>query len=191
VRQYAHRIADVDDAWTDHPRVQGDLATEHGANSAQDIEVLLSVVGIDGGDDAPLPHRVKANDCGADGERLPGQPWLYRRGNSGHDEVGAQPADIHAEAAYGAVRSDEQVQDVETLGRGVGDQPRIRARSAAYDVSRLGRVPSVTVHQRHSIRTGGSPQTEQVMPGPPGEQTAPTGDMDDPVSFDSVRGEVS
>jgi hypothetical protein len=157
----------------------------------QHVKVLCSVIGIDRGDDAALSHRVQADECVTDGESLTGEPRLELGRHPGQRDVGTQPADIHPQAVDRAVRGDEQVQDVEALGGGVGNQPGIWTRPRADDLSRLRRVPPVTFHRRGSVRAGAGLQVEKVVPGPAGEEATPPRDVDDAVSSDTLRGEVS
>ena len=62
-----------------------------------------------------------------------------------------------------------QVQDVESFGRGIGDEASIRPRAVTYHFKGLRGLPRVTVDGRQPVRAGGRRQGEESGAGPAGE----------------------
>ena len=179
-------VADVQDTWPDDPTVQGQLAIELGPDPAECVELLVTGVGVDRGDDASLANRMNADQGITDGERLTGKLGLDVRRHSGENDVGSQPADAVAKALHCAVCGYEEVQNIESLRRGIGYESSIGATMCADDLRGLRRVPSVTVHHRSAIRSGGDRNGEQAMSGAAGEGPSSTGNVDDAITLDAV-----
>lgn len=59
-RHDVDRVANADAAALDHPAVQGERAIELAADVAEDVEVLLAGVRVDGRDDASRAKRADA-----------------------------------------------------------------------------------------------------------------------------------
>ena len=103
------------------------------------------------------------------------------------EDVGAQSADVVPESLDGAVGGDEQIQDVETLLRLVGDQSGINAAVPPDEVRGLRRVPRMTRDKRNTVGSGRSGNGQEAVPGSPGEGAARSGDVHDPVALDALQ----
>ena len=180
----------MDISRSDHPCVQPEPATEGVPAASEDGEALAAIVGIDRGDDASLSHRVNAEHCGTDGKCLTREPRLELGGNPGEEDVGTQPPHAHSEPLDGAIGGHHQAQDVESFGRGIGDEAGFRPRTVTYHFHGVGGLSRVTVDGRQPVRAGGRRQGEETGAGPAGEGATRAGDVDETVAPDAVRGGV-
>jgi hypothetical protein len=133
----------LDRAGPDDPTVQCELAVELMPDAAEDLDIALAGVGVDGRDHATPSQGVDADEDVTDGQSAAGPGRLGIGGHPRDEEVGAEPADVVAEGADGAVGGDEEVEHVESLGAGVGGELGVDAGVGLDDLVGLDGGPGV------------------------------------------------
>ena len=104
-------------------------------------------------------------------------------------EVRAEPADVGAELGDSPVGGDEQVEDVEALRPGIGNQLGVRSGRGLHHLGGNRGVPWVTGHPWDTARSGGGGDREQPVPRSPGHRSTAAADMDGPVTGDTTGGQ--
>ena len=139
-------------AGPEHVGVEGDPAAEAAADVLQHLRIALERVRVDGGHRAARAQRVEPDHGIADVELRPFPLTLGEALDSADHDVRAQPSDVAAELGHGAVRGDEEREDVEPGEAVERDELRVVARRSPNERERLRRVPRMTVDERPTRR---------------------------------------
>src|SRR3989442_902468 len=107
------------------------------------------------------------------------------------DDVGPEPAPVHAERCDRAVGRDEQREHVEPLASVVARESRVGAGRLSYGDGRLFRRPRPAVEPRLAVRAERRVEREQPRMGPRGDHPAAlVTHVDDPIADDPVDREL-
>ena len=150
----ADGVVDVNRAGPDHPAIQCELPAEEVSDATENVEVLLTGIRVDRGDDASLPPGVHTDEGVTDRKGLPGKVGFEFRRHSGENKIGPQSSDVVAEQVDRTVGGHQQVQDVEPFGGGVRYELRLRAGMVLDDPPGRSGVPAMTLNRRRAVRSG-------------------------------------
>ena len=148
-------------ARTEDVRIETESSTEPADDVAQDVGILFSGVGVVSGHDATAAkiddpdHRVRQS------QRGPGPVPLVSPIYALDEEVRTEPSDIATQHRHGAVRADEERQNVESVRAIKPCEPRTRRDSSLNPRGDFGRIPRQSVHQRFAVRAERRAESEE------------------------------
>src|SRR5438046_1400709 len=140
---------------------------------------------------APAADLLDGDERVGDPEPAAGPPALGPALDALDDDVGPEPAPVHAERCDRAVGRDEQREHVEPLASVVARESRVGAGRLSYGDGRLFRRPRPAVEPRLAVRAERRVEREQPRMGARGDHPAAlVTHVDDPIADDPVDREL-
>src|SRR3989442_6480908 len=154
-------------------------------------EVLRLRVGVERRHHAPAAELLDRDEGVADPE-TPARPRALGQAlDALDDDVGPEPAAVHAERRDRAVGGDEERQHVEPLASVVAHESRVGPGRLVQRRSRMTRSPQAAADPRLAVGPEGRTEPEQLWLGPSGDHPAAgVAHVDDPVAGDPIDPEL-
>src|SRR6266568_6377224 len=183
-----HLVSHQDVTAFDHEAVERELAFEPLVDTLRNGFVADLGVRIVGGHDAARAEILHADERLADTQAGARPFALAQAFDAAHHDVGPQAAAVVAEGGDGAVRRDQERQDVETLGAVESHEARAGP-ADLHDVrGDVHALPGPAVHQRLAVRPQRALVSEEARMGARGDHLpARVLDVDDAVAFETER----
>jgi hypothetical protein len=183
-----HVISSPDQASSDDPRVECELASKPFHDLSQDTTILLKRVRIECSHDTATAQTVELDDYITHTQPATGPRSLRKALDTGDDEIGAQSPVVVAKGRDRPIGRDEQGQDVESMGTVVAHQPSTRADNPLDVRQNFGRCPGTIIHQRLAPNVQTCLVPEQARMGSRGhDPTLNILDVEDAVTLDAER----